>query len=136
MRQPAAFCGVLGMKPTYGRVSRYGLIAFASSLDQVGPFTHYAEDKALLMNVIAGHDARDSTSLKVDAEDYQVGLAQSLSGLKVGVLTSQLESSGWMIRCERQCKPQLKRCVRWCDTGRCGVAAFEVLRGHLLPGGA
>lgn len=94
VRQPAAFCGVLGMKPTYGRVSRYGLIAFASSLDQVGPFAHHAEDMALLMNVIAGHDARDSTSLKVDAEDYQAGLAQSLSGLKVGVLTSQLESSG------------------------------------------
>ncbi len=81
------------MKPTYGRVSRYGLIAFASSLDQVGPFARKADDLALLMNVITGHDARDSTSLNVAAEDYQAGLTQSLKGLKVGVLTSQLASS-------------------------------------------
>ncbi len=94
VRQPAAFCGVLGMKPTYGRVSRYGLIAFASSLDQVGPFTHDAEEMALLMNVIAGHDARDSTSLNVESEDYRSGLTAPLAGLKVGVLSSQLDSDG------------------------------------------
>ena len=94
VRQPAAFCGVLGLKPTYGRISRYGLIAFASSLDQVGPFAHYAEDMALLMQVIAGHDPRDSTSLDAETEAYQPGLSQNLAGLKVGVLTSQLQSSG------------------------------------------
>jgi aspartyl-tRNA(Asn)/glutamyl-tRNA(Gln) amidotransferase subunit A len=85
IRQPAALCGICGLKPTYGVVSRYGMIAFASSLDQGGPMARYAEDLALLMNVMAGHDARDSTSLNRPPEDYASRLAQPLAGLRVGL---------------------------------------------------
>ena len=85
IRQPASFCGITGLKPTYGRVSRFGLIAFASSLDQLGPMTKTAEDAALMMNVISGHDGRDSTSAKQDVPDFQDGLDKPLTGLKIGV---------------------------------------------------
>ena len=89
VRQPAALCGVYGFKPTYGRVSRYGLVAYASSLDQIGPFARSAEDLALLMNVIAGHDPRDATSLDAPAR-FAVGGADSLRGLRVGVIRESL----------------------------------------------
>ena len=85
IRQPAAFCGVVGMKPTYGRVSRYGLVAFASSLDQIGPFATDVRDAALLSNVICGHDRRDSTSVDRPAPDYLAALDGELGGLKIGV---------------------------------------------------
>jgi aspartyl-tRNA(Asn)/glutamyl-tRNA(Gln) amidotransferase subunit A len=85
VRQPAAFSGVCGLRPTYGLVSRYGLIAFASSLDQAGPLARSAADLALLMNVMAGHDARDSTSINRPKEDYTKGLALSPKGLRVGL---------------------------------------------------
>ncbi|TAN54058.1 MAG: Asp-tRNA(Asn)/Glu-tRNA(Gln) amidotransferase subunit GatA [Betaproteobacteria bacterium] len=85
IRQPAAFTGVCGLKPTYGVVSRYGLIAFASSLDQGGPMAKSAEDLALLMNVMGGHDARDSTSLERAAEDYTRELKAPLAGLRIGL---------------------------------------------------
>ena len=85
IRQPASFCGVVGLKPTYGRVSRYGLIAFGSSLDQIGPITKTVEDAALVMNVIAGHDERDSTSANVPVPDYTKSLAQPVKGLKIGL---------------------------------------------------
>ncbi|MBA3753510.1 MAG: Asp-tRNA(Asn)/Glu-tRNA(Gln) amidotransferase subunit GatA, partial [Nitrospira sp.] len=86
IRQPAAFCGVVGLKPTYGRVSRYGLVAFASSLDQIGPITKDVTDAAILLGVIAGHDPRDSTSANVPVPDYLKALKRKdLRKLKVGV---------------------------------------------------
>jgi len=93
VRQPAAFCGVTAVKPTYGRVSRYGLVAFASSLDQVGPITRNARDAAKLLSVIAGHDARDATSVPREVEDYESAIGQPLRGLRVGVVRD-LDDSG------------------------------------------
>ncbi|SDJ92074.1 Asp-tRNA(Asn)/Glu-tRNA(Gln) amidotransferase subunit GatA [Billgrantia gudaonensis] len=85
IRQPAAFCGITGLKPTYGRVSRYGMIAYASSLDQAGPMARTAEDCALLLNAIAGHDLRDSTSVARGVPDYTAELDAPLAGLKIGL---------------------------------------------------
>lgn len=85
IRQPAAFCGITGLKPTYGRVSRLGMVAFASSLDQAGPMAHSAQDCALLLNIMAGHDPLDSTSSKVGTEDYCSTLQNSLAGLRIGL---------------------------------------------------
>ena len=85
IRQPAALCGISGIKPTYGVVSRYGMIAFASSLDQAGPMAKSAEDLSLLLNVMAGFDQRDSTSLQRDKEDYARDLNQPLAGLRIGL---------------------------------------------------
>ncbi|HIK19582.1 MAG TPA: Asp-tRNA(Asn)/Glu-tRNA(Gln) amidotransferase subunit GatA [Synechococcus sp. M44_DOE_062] len=90
IRQPAAFCGVVGLKPTYGLVSRYGLVAFASSLDQVGPFGRTVEDVALLLQGIAGHDPMDSTSLKVRIPDYSQALIPEIKGFKIGVIRELL----------------------------------------------
>ena len=85
IRQPAAFCGVVGLKPTYGRVSRYGLIAFASSLDQIGPLTRTVEDAALILSVVAGDDSKDSTTLPDPVPAFQNDLESDASGLKIGV---------------------------------------------------
>jgi aspartyl-tRNA(Asn)/glutamyl-tRNA(Gln) amidotransferase subunit A len=85
IRQPAALCGVVGLKPTYGRVSRFGLVAFASSLDQIGPVTKTVRDAALIMNVIAGHDPQDSTSLKEPVPDYAASLGKDLRGIRLGL---------------------------------------------------
>ena len=85
IRQPAALCGVVGMKPTYGRVSRYGLIAFASSLDQIGPFTKDVEDCAIMMNALAGYDPRESTSVSMDVPDYREFLSRGIEGWRVGI---------------------------------------------------
>ena len=85
IRQPAAFCGITELKPSYGRVSRYGMIAFASSLDQGGPMTRTAEDAAMMLNVMAGFDERDSTSLNEPVPDFAAGLNHSLKGLKIGL---------------------------------------------------
>jgi len=86
IRQPAALCGVVGVKPTYGLVSRYGLIAFASSLDQIGPFTRSVEDSALVLEAIAGHDIHDATSIRGDVPDFRGSLHDGVAGLKVGVI--------------------------------------------------
>ena len=94
IRQPASFCGVVGLKPTYGRVSRWGLVAFASSLDQVGPFATCVADAAELLQVIAGPDPRDSTCLKADVPDYTAALDQPIKGLKVGMIRECFEAEG------------------------------------------
>ena len=86
IRQPAAFCGVVGVKPTYGRVSRYGLVAFASSLDQIGPLTRTVRDAALALGAIAGPDPRDSTCSELPVEDYLESIEEGIEGLKVGTI--------------------------------------------------
>ena len=85
IRQPASFCGVVGLKPTYGLVSRFGLVAFASSLDQIGPLTKDVTDAALVLNLITGHDEMDSTSLNVPETDYTAALCEDITGLRIGV---------------------------------------------------
>jgi len=111
IRQPAAFCGVVGMKPTYGRVSRYGLVALASSLDQIGPFAQDVEDTALLLGAIAGHDRRDSTSIAAPVPDYMAELPRGVDGLTLG-LPDEYFIDGM--------DPEVERAVR---------QAIDVLRG-------
>ncbi len=91
IRQPAALCGIVGVKPTYGLVSRYGLIAFASSLDQIGPFARSVKDSALLLQVIAGHDPKDSTSLESPAPDLLAGIERGVEGLRIGVIEELID---------------------------------------------
>lgn len=85
IRQPASFCGVVGLKPTYGLVSRYGLVAFASSLDQIGPITKDVRDAAMLLNIIAGHDEKDSTSIDIEKKDYTANLEKDIKGMRIGI---------------------------------------------------
>jgi aspartyl-tRNA(Asn)/glutamyl-tRNA(Gln) amidotransferase subunit A len=94
IRQPASHCGVVGLKPTYGRVSRYGLVAFASSLDQIGPITKNVEDAAVLLNAISGYDGRDSTSVPRDVPDFTTALEEGLSGIKVGIPEEYFKTEG------------------------------------------
>ena len=91
IRQPASLCGVVGLKPTYGLVSRYGLVAFASSLDQIGPITKDVTDSALLLNLISGHDEKDSTSVNMDKIDYTKSLVKDVKGMRIGVPKEYLE---------------------------------------------
>ena len=93
IRQPASFCGLTGLKPTYGRVSRYGMVAYASSLDQGGPITQTAEDAALLLQAMAGFDAQDSTSLDAPVPDYAASLKQNIEGLRIGLVSEFFDPS-------------------------------------------
>jgi aspartyl-tRNA(Asn)/glutamyl-tRNA(Gln) amidotransferase subunit A len=111
IRQPAAFCGVVGMKPTYGRVSRYGLVALASSLDQIGPFAQDVTDTALLLGAVAGHDPRDATSIEAPVPDYAAELSKGVAGLTLG-LPDEYFIDGM--------DPEIERAVR---------QAIEVLKG-------
>ncbi|MGD8847809.1 MAG: amidase family protein, partial [Desulfobacteraceae bacterium] len=94
IRQPASHCGVVGLKPTYGRVSRFGLVAFASSLDQIGPLTKTVEDSALLLQAIAGYDPNDSTSAQDPVPDYRAALNSDIKGLKVGIPEAYFTMAG------------------------------------------
>ena len=86
IRQPAAHCGITGLKPTYGRVSRWGMIAFASSLDQAGPLARTAEDCAILLNSMSGYDSKDTTSLNSEVPDFLADINQPIDGLKIGII--------------------------------------------------
>ena len=118
IRQPGAFCGIPGMMPTYGRVSRYGLIAFASSLDRIGPFARSVRDAAELLSVIAGRDPLDSTSADVPTADYAKGLEHSVRGLRIGVPTDYFGAG-------------LDPVVR--EKIEAGIAAAERLGCHRVP---
>ncbi len=107
IRQPAACCGVVGLKPTYGRVSRYGLVAFASSLDQIGPFGKDVQDVALLMNSISGYDESDSTSVNLDVPDFTKSLVENVKGVKIGV-PKEYFVTGMDVEVEKAVKEAIK----------------------------
>ncbi len=111
VRQPASLCGVVGLKPTYGRVSRFGLVAYASSLDQVGPFAHDVADAALLLEAIAGHDARDSTSVEQPVPAYRQALEEPLASLTIGVAREHF-GAGLDVEVEQAVREALKVCER------------------------
>ncbi len=125
IRQPAACCGVVGLKPTYGRVSRWGLVAFASSLDQIGPLARTTEDCALLLQVIAGHDRRDSTSLPEPVPDYTAALTGDVSDLVIGIPVEYFNAEG--------VDPEVLRCVRTAvvELEKAGAKTREVSLPHL-----
>jgi len=126
IRQPASFCGVVGLKPTYGRVSRYGLVAYGSSLDQIGPFGRTVADAALMLNVIAGHDPADSTSVSEDVapvEDYLQKLTEPVEGLRIGV------ASGFNAGADPAVRQAIERAVQGYRDA--GAQVVEVAMPHL-----
>jgi len=129
IRQPAAFTGICGLKPTYGTVSRYGMVAFASSLDQGGPMARGAEDLALLMNVMAGHDARDSTSLERAPEDYSRELNSPLAGLRIG-LPREYFGEG----CAPEVLSRVREAIAWFESRGARLVELELPNSALaLP---
>lgn len=123
IRQPAAFCGLTGLKPTYGRVSRWGIVAYASSLDQAGVITHTAEDAALMLNVMSGFDSKDSTSVQFEVPDYSVGLGSSLKGLTIG-LPKEYFSKGLSVEIEQAVRAAIK------EYEKLGVTIKEISLPH------
>ena len=121
IRQPAAFCGVVGLKPTYGRVSRYGLVAFASSLDQIGPLARTARDAAMILQVVSGHDPKDSTSARRPVEDYVGALEGDVRGLRIG-LPAEWFSSGLDPRIEAA----VRRAAAKLESAGCEVVEVEL----------
>jgi len=112
IRQPASCCGVVGLKPTYGRVSRYGLVAFASSLDQIGPITKDVEDCAIMMNAISGYDPHDSTSVNVEVPDYRQSLVREVKGIRIGI-PDEYFVEGMDPDVERSVKEAIDRFKEW-----------------------
>jgi Asp-tRNA(Asn)/Glu-tRNA(Gln) amidotransferase A subunit family amidase len=135
IRQPAALCGITGLKPTYGIVSRYGMIAFASSLDQGGPMAQTAEDCGLLLNVMAGFDTRDSTSLERPKEDYTRSLNQPLAGLKIG-LPREFFGPGLVGDTAKRSSPPSLNCANSVQKRWKWPAQFGSFGGGLLRPGA
>ena len=127
IRQPAAFCGITGLKPTYGRVSRYGLVAFASSLDQIGPMTRDVRDCALLLQVIAGHDPLDSTSVPAQAPDYAAALDEGVKGLRIGIPSEFFEYRG--VRVSREIEDVVRAAAATLEG--LGAVCEEVSTPHL-----
>lgn len=121
IRQPASFCGVLGLKPTYGRVSRYGLVAFASSLDQIGPFARRTEDMALILEVISGYDPKDSTSAPKEVPRYTEEIKKDIKGLKVGVPREFTEYP-----VEEGVKEIFDNFLRWLEKNGCEVTEVSL----------
>jgi len=120
IRQPASLCGVVGLKPTYGRVSRFGLVAFASSLDQIGPITRDVRDAAILLSIICGHDPLDSTSASVDCEDFTRYLDQSISGMKIGVYEAALKD------CDNDVQKAMDESIKILESLGCEVKPIEL----------
>jgi aspartyl-tRNA(Asn)/glutamyl-tRNA(Gln) amidotransferase subunit A len=123
IRQPAAFCGVVGLKPTYGRVSRYGLVAFASSFDQIGPITKNVTDAAILMNIISGHDMCDSTSADVSVPDFTAVLGKEIKGMKIGV-----PKEYFIEGLEREVEASVKEALRQLES--LGAVSVEISLPH------
>jgi len=121
IRQPAALCGLVGLKPTYGRVSRFGLAAFASSLDQLGPFGYSTEDVALLLEVMAGHDLRDSTTLDAPVPAYAQNLKMSLKGKKIGIAQAYLGEG-----LQEEVRQAFERAVRFYQEAGCEIIPIEL----------
>jgi len=120
IRQPASLCGVVGLKPTYGRVSRYGLVAFASSLDQIGPIARDVHDAALLMSIICGHDPMDSTSANIGCEDFTKFLNQNVKGMRVGVYEKALKD------CDGDVQGAMDESIKILESLGCKVEAVDL----------